>query len=207
MAADAPTTGTSAANDRQLTEQGRERKRQLVEAAIGLFAERGYSATRILDICDRAGVAKGLFYWYFPTKLDLFTELVRSMRHQLRRAQAEAMSPDAEARTRLHQGAAASVRFMAEHATYFSLVEVERADPAIADAIRVGSEVYLDDVTALIREAQATGDVIDADPQLLALGVLGAVSSFSNAWRSGRIALSDDDLAEFVADWVTRALG
>lgn len=193
--------------DRQLTEQGRERKQQLVDAAIGLFAERGYSATRILDICDRAGVAKGLFYWYFPTKLDLFSELVRTMRHQLRRAQADAMTPGADALTRIHEGAAASVRFMAEHATYFSLVEVERADPAIADALKHGSEVYLDDVTALIREAQSTGAVLDADAQLLALGVLGAVSSFSNAWRSGRIDMSDEALADFVADWVTRALG
>jgi len=200
------TAKAPAARDRRLTDQGRERKQQLVDAAIVLFAERGYSATRILDICDRAGVAKGLFYWYFPTKLDLFSELVRSMRHQLRRSQAEAMSTDADAVTRIHEGAAASVRFMAEHATYFSLVEVERADPAIADALRAGSGVYLDDVTALIREAQATGHVMDADPELLALGVLGAVSSFSNAWRSGRIDQSADELAGFVADWVTRAL-
>jgi AcrR family transcriptional regulator len=192
--------------DRQLTEQGRERKQQLVDAAIVLFAERGYSATRILDICDRAGVAKGLFYWYFPTKLDLFSELVRSMRHQLRKAQADAMSSEADALTRIHQGAAASVRFMAEHATYFALVEVERADPAIADALKHGSEVYLDDVTALIREAQADGTVLDADPQLLALGVLGSVSSYSNAWRSGRIDMTAEALADFVADWVTRAL-
>ena len=193
--------------DRQLTEQGRERKQQLVEAAIALFAERGYSATRIRDICDRAGVAKGLFYWYFPTKLDLFSELVRSMRHQLRRAQADAMSDDADALTRIHQGAAASVRFMADHASYFSLVEVERADPVIADTLKHGSEVYLDDVTALIREAQADGTVLDADPRLLALGVLGSVSSFSNAWRSGRIDMTAEALADFVADWVERALG
>jgi AcrR family transcriptional regulator len=194
------------AGERQLTEQGRERKRQLIAAAITLFAERGYAATRVRDICDQAGVAKGLFYWYFPTKLDLFTELVRSMRQQLRRAQADAMSPDADAVTRIRQGAVASVRFMAENATYFSLVDVERADPAIADTLRAGSDVYLNDVTALVCEAQAAGRIPDADPQLLALGVLGAVSTFSNAWRSGRITLSADELAEFVADWVTRAL-
>ena len=117
------------------------------------------------------------------------------------------MSTDADALTRIRQGSAASVRFMAEHATYFSLVEVERADPAIADALKSGSEVYLDDVTALIREAQRDGLVLDADPQLLALGVLGSVSSFSNAWRSGRIDMTAEALAEFVADWVVRALG
>lgn len=172
-----------------------------------LFAERGFSSTRVLDICERAGVAKGLFYWYFPTKLDLFTELVRSMRHQLRRAQAAAMSADADPLTRIHQGAEASVRFMAEHATYFSLVDVERADPTIGDAVRSGSEVYLDDVMSLIREAQAAGSIPDADAHLSALGVLGTVSSFSNAWRSGRIDMSADELAVFVADWIRRALG
>lgn len=192
--------------ERELTEQGRERKQQLIDAAMTLFAERGYGSTRVLDICDRAGVAKGLFYWYFPTKLALFTELVRSMRQQLRRAQADAMSADGDALTRIRQGTVASVRFMAEHATYFSLVGVERAEPAIADALRAGSEIYLDDVTALVREAQASGTIPDADPQLLALGVLGSVSSFSTAWRSGRIDLTAEELSEFVADWIGRAL-
>lgn len=202
------TTATPASvSDRPLTDQGRERKQQLVDAAMALFAERGYSATRIVDICERAGVAKGLFYWYFPTKLDLFSELVRSMRQRLRRAQAEAMDPAADALTRIRQGAVASVRFMAEHATYFALVDVERADPAISDALRSGSDVYFHDVLVLVEEAQRDGTIPDTDPRLLAIGVLGAVSSFSNAWRSGKLDLPADNLAEFVGRWIERALG
>lgn len=191
---------------RRLTEQGRERKQQLVDAAMALFAERGYGATRIRDICDGAGVAKGLFYWYFPTKLDLFSELVRSMRLRLRRAQAAAMDPTADPITRLGQGTAASVRFMAEHATYFGLVDVERADGDIADVLRAGSGVYLDDVTALVEEAQRAGQARAGDPNALALGVLGAVSSFSDAWRSGHVDMTSDELADFVTDWVVRAV-
>jgi AcrR family transcriptional regulator len=198
--------GPTTSVERPLTEQGRERKQQLVDAAIELFARRGYRATRISDICSSAGVAKGLFYWYFPTKLDLFTELVRSMRQQLRRSQAEAMDVEAPAIERIRQGTAASVLFIAEHATYFAFVDVERAEPGIGDALRSSGEIYLDDVIALIREAQVGGQIPDTDPKLLALGVLGAVSSFSHAWRSGRIDLAADELAEFVADWVVRAL-
>jgi AcrR family transcriptional regulator len=191
---------------RPLSEQGRERKEQLIEAAIALFSERGYAATRIRDICERAGVAKGLFYWYFPTKLDLFAELVRTMRRHLRRAQAAAMDSSADALTRLHQGTVASVVFMAEHAAYFALVDVERSDPSIADTLREGSQVYLDDVRALVREALHEGSIVDADPDLLAFGVLGAVSSYSNAWRAGRIDATPAELAEFVGAWVLRAL-
>jgi len=171
-----------------------------------LFAERGFAATRISDICDRAGVAKGLLYWYFPTKLDLFTELVRTMRHRLRRAQAEAMRGTGPALDRIRAGTEESVRFMAENAHYFALVEVERADTEIAEALNDGSRVYLDDVAALVREAQSAGDVPDRDPDLLALGVLGSVSSFSNAHRAGHTDLTTDELARFVGDWVVAAL-
>lgn len=192
---------------RQHTEQGRERKQQLVDAAVVLFAERGYAATRIADICERAGVAKGLFYWYFPTKDDLFVELVRTMRRRLRQAQAAGMDPTADPMTRLRQGTEASVRFIADHAAYFSFVEVERTDAAMAQLVRDGSEVYLHDVRQLIDDARSAGVAPDDDPTLLALGVLGAVSSFTNAWRNGRIDVSADELATFVGAWVVRAVG
>jgi AcrR family transcriptional regulator len=51
--------------DRRLTAQGIERKQQLLDRAAELFAERGYAETRVIDIVRAAGVAKGLFYWYF----------------------------------------------------------------------------------------------------------------------------------------------
>jgi AcrR family transcriptional regulator len=201
-AADAPVEG------RRHTEHGRERKQQLLDAAAALFAERGYGATRIADICRAAGVAKGLFYWYFPTKGDLFAELVRTMRLGLRRAQAAAMDPDADVAERIAQGTEASVRFMARHAAYFALIDVERADPALTDVLSEGSDIYLDDLTSLIREGQREGALTDADPTLMAVGVLGAVSSFSNAYRSGRLGtdLSVEQLASFVRGWVASAL-
>jgi AcrR family transcriptional regulator len=191
---------------RQLTEQGRERKQQLIDAAMELFAQRGFAATRISDICERAGVAKGLVYWYFPTKADLFSELVRTMRQRLRRAQADAMQPDQPATERIRAGTRASVRFIAEHAPYFALVQVERSDESVVEALRETSRVYRDDVAALVREAQAAGEIPDRDADLLALGVLGAVSSFSNAHRTGHTDMNTDDLAEFVGDWVVAAL-
>ena len=135
-----------------------------------------------------------MFYWYFPTKHDLFAELVRSMRQRLRRAQAAALDPAADALTHIRQGVEASLLFMAEHAPYFALLQVERTDPHLAAVLREGSDVYLRDVLTHIREAQRDGQIADTDPTLLALGVLGAVSSFSNAWRNGRIELSADEL-------------
>jgi AcrR family transcriptional regulator len=188
------------------TEQGLERKHQLLEAAARLFSTKGYSNTRIADICAEAGVAKGLMYWYFPTKQSLFAELVRTMRQQLRRTQAAAMDPTADAITRIRQGTVASVLFMAEHRAYFALLDVERADDEVAGILRAGSDVYANDLVRLVREAQRTGQLADADPQLYATGVMGAVASFSHALRHGSIDTTAAELAAFVGDWVARAL-
>ena len=174
-----------------------QRKQQLLDAAAELFAANGYAATRVEDICRRAGVAKGLFYWYFPTKQELFAELVRTMRQRLRRAQAEAMDPQADCVTRIRQGTEASVRFHAEHAGYFALLDVERADASHAEVLREGGAVYLPRRRrARDAPASAKGTIRDGDPGLLALGVLGAVSSFTHAWRNGRTEVDADELAE-----------
>lgn len=198
--------GTPAIETRQHTEQGNERKLQLLAAAEDLFARHGYADTRIADICAAAGVAKGLFYWYFPTKQSLFAELVRAMRQRLRRAQAAAMDPTADPVTRIRQGTEASVRFIAAHRSFFTLLDVERGDDAVAEVLREGSDVYASDVVRLVREAQALGQLADIDPRFFAIGVLGAVSSFTHAQRNGRLQTGIDELAVAVGDWVMQAL-
>jgi AcrR family transcriptional regulator len=63
----------------------------------------------VVDIVDAAGVAKGLFYWYFENKEALFRELAAEMRRRLRRQQAAAMDDSAPALTRLLQGSVALI--------------------------------------------------------------------------------------------------
>ncbi|HEX6425808.1 MAG TPA: TetR/AcrR family transcriptional regulator [Acidimicrobiales bacterium] len=192
-------------NDRQLTTQGAERKQQLLEAAARLFAEQGYAATRVVDIVDAAGVAKGLFYWYFDNKEALFRELAAEIRRRLRRQQAAAMDPDAPALTRLLQATVASVRFMAENAPFFSLLEVEGRN--VSDVLRQGTEQHLHDVAQIIVEGQADGTVTTDDPaDLLALAAVGTVGQFSHFHRTGRLDLSLDELSGYVARLVARML-
>jgi AcrR family transcriptional regulator len=50
------------------------RKRELVDAAIDLFAEKGYEHTSVDDIINRVGVTKGAFYYYFKSKEQVMEE-------------------------------------------------------------------------------------------------------------------------------------
>ena len=54
------------------------RPQELLDAALQLFVEKGFSATRSEAVAERAGVSKGTLYLYFPSKEELFKAVVRS---------------------------------------------------------------------------------------------------------------------------------
>src|ERR671928_1938370 len=53
-----------------------ERPSEIIAAALELFVERGFAATRLDDVARRAGVSKGTPYLYFKNKEDLFRAVV-----------------------------------------------------------------------------------------------------------------------------------
>jgi len=53
------------------------RPQEILDAALSLFAEKGFAATRMDDIASRAGVTKGTIYLYFDSKEEVFKSLVR----------------------------------------------------------------------------------------------------------------------------------
>jgi AcrR family transcriptional regulator len=55
-----------------------ERPKQILDAALAVFAERGLAAARLDDIAKLAGLSKGTIYLYFPNKEELFREVVRT---------------------------------------------------------------------------------------------------------------------------------
>src|SRR6266576_5052290 len=54
----------------------RDAREALLEAALQVFAERGYRDSSVDDIAERAGYSKGALYWHFSSKDDLFFALL-----------------------------------------------------------------------------------------------------------------------------------
>jgi len=62
----------------------KQRKQEILQAAIQVYVEKGYAASEMSDIADRAGLAHGLVYYYFKNKKTLFRELYEYMMEQSR---------------------------------------------------------------------------------------------------------------------------
>ena len=58
---------------------GKDRSQAILDATLAVFAEAGYHKARIEDIAERAGVAKGTIYLYFPSKKELFYALIEEI--------------------------------------------------------------------------------------------------------------------------------
>src|SRR2546428_7615210 len=69
------------ASKRQSKPRGKPRKDarpgEIVAAALDVFGERGFAATKLADVARRAGVTKGTVYLYFDSKEALFKAVVR----------------------------------------------------------------------------------------------------------------------------------
>src|SRR5258708_36020218 len=73
--------GGRPAQDRELRAQGRQTVRNLLEAGLAEFDERGFQAVRVDDIVRRAQISHGTFYLYFSNKEDPFKALLRDALH------------------------------------------------------------------------------------------------------------------------------
>src|SRR3954467_4760300 len=60
---------------RARTEVPVDKRRQILDGAVRVFARQGFHSTRVSDIADEAGVAYGLVYHYFKSKDEVLNEL------------------------------------------------------------------------------------------------------------------------------------
>lgn len=73
----APGPDTSSTAPPRWRRRKQARPSEIIAAALAVFAERGFAATRLDDIAARAGVTRGTLYLYFPNKEELFKAVVR----------------------------------------------------------------------------------------------------------------------------------
>ncbi len=165
------------------------------------FADHGFHPTSVADIVDDAGVGKGVFYWYFPSKDDLLLEILREALHDLRVTQQAAINGVDNPLERLEQGIRASLRWYAQHPDVLRLVTFGWTEDTFAPALERGRRVSIADTARHVTAAIDSGLIPSGNPDLLATAIRGITDELG---RTFLVEPHSVELADQVADSAVR---
>ena len=83
------------------TRKADETRQRILEAALALFAERGFEEATMRQIAERAGVAAGAAYYYFASKDELVLEFYRMSQREAEGAAAARLASGGDLKSRL----------------------------------------------------------------------------------------------------------
>lgn len=182
-----------------------DRKREaIIQAAIAEFRAHGFEITSMDKIAATAGVSKRTVYNHFPSKEELFAEILNQLWARISAEQSVVYNRDQPLREQLRQMLQAKVQLMADE-NFLTLARVaiaatihspERAQNMIE---RMGERE--EGLTVWIRAAQADGRLKAVDPEFAAHQVQGLLKTFG-FWPQmsmGRAAL-DVEMQNTVAE-------
>jgi AcrR family transcriptional regulator len=165
-----------------LTPRGQQRRAELIAFATACFAERGYHDTTVADLVLGLGVGKGVFYWYFESKEQLFVEILREAQDDLRRAQRAAIGDERDPVCRIELGIRASLAWIDQHPQHNELTRVAASDDRFRPHVRRGEEIALHDLARHVKEAIADRGLRVADPDLVAHAILGVIARLARTF-------------------------
>jgi AcrR family transcriptional regulator len=147
-----------------------------MDFAARRFAENGFHPTSVAEIVAGVGVGKGVFYWYFDSKDQLFLEILRDAQHDLRRIQQHAIEDEADPLARIELGTRASMHWFAANRHLVNLFQFASTEERFAPALRRGQEVALADAVKHVKDGIVAGTIRDSEPEVLANAILGVIS-------------------------------
>jgi len=182
----------------------------IMRAALAVTAERGYAAATVRDMAERAGLAAGTFYLYFPAKEAVGLALIESLYRAAIEAAATARRGAASPADKLLASMGAVLAAFARDPALsrFALVLAPGAHPAFDERLHAVHEslcaLVRDDVAEIVGAGESAARAADLASQ----AVVGAVGEVVTAWvRRGAPAGALDDAAGVLAALFGRGLG
>jgi AcrR family transcriptional regulator len=178
-----------------------------MEYATERFAENGYHPTSVAEIVQGLGVGKGVFYWYFSSKEELFGEILREAQQQLRRRQQAAIADEPDPVARIELGIRASLVWFEENRSLVNLLQFAATEERFAAALRRGQDVAVADTARHVKEGIVEGRIRDIDPFLLSHAILGVTGHLARTFVHERGQATDDVADAVVAFCLAGLLG
>ncbi len=186
-----------------------DKRARILDAAIKVFAERGFHSATVAEIARCAGVADGTIYLYFKSKDDL---LLRLFDEKMTELLAEARAELAKERT----APARLARFIELHLAAVErnpdlasvlIVELRQSAQFLKAADRAKLAAYVDLIAEVVRAGQESGELTnDVSPAVVKRVIFGALDELALGWLLSNRRTSLKKTAAEVATFLVHGL-
>ena len=181
------------------------RRAQLLDAALEVFVAKGYHATGMDDIADRAGVSKPVLYQHFQSKLELYLALLDISCDAVVDAVATALEATDDNKERVAATVDAFYTYVSNDRAAFRLVFESdlTQEPAVRERVERVITYSAALITQVIRDD--TG-LPDAESELLAVSLVGMAHVSARYWLAPGIDVSQSDAVRLVSTLAWRGI-
>lgn len=190
-----------------------DKRRRIVDAAVEVFAEKGFFGARVSEIAEAAGVADGTIYLYFKSKDDIliaiFEEKMAEILVRFHALLAEHDEPEAKMRRYVNE----HLRLVAEQPRLMQVLTVELRQSArfMKEYSPQAFGKYLALVGGILEEGQKKGQFRRGlDPAVFRRALFGAIDELAREWvlRGSRDAGHPnlESVGEQLGDFIIRGL-
>jgi len=180
-----------------------DKPQQIIEAAVRVFARKGYYNSRVADIAREAGIAAGTVYLYFKTKDDILVTLFRDKMAEFVDAQRKASAGEVDAASKVRRLVSLHFRMLEDNPDLADVVQVELRQGQKFFRGASGQEIgaYFALIGSVLEEGVAEGRFRRGLPVKVATKMLfGVMDQMATSWVLGKRGYRLTDTADAVAE-------
>lgn len=166
------------------TNSTQETRDRILEAAVKVFATKGYHDTKVDDIVNQSQTSKGAFYFYFPSKQDIFLALVDTFADLLESRLRERLSAEASGTARVEAALRVCLETFGQYRSLakIALVQATGLGAAFEQKRQAVNQRFIAIVRENLDAAVADGSIPSLDTEVAACAWVGALNEIVLRW-------------------------
>jgi len=161
-----------------------ETRSRILEAAVNVFASKGYHDTKVDDIVNQSQTSKGSFYFYFPSKQDIFMALVDTFADLLENRLRERLSLEPSGTARVDAALRVCLEIFGQYRSLakIALVQATGLGVAFEEKRQAVNQRFIEIVRENLDSAVADGSIPPLDTEVAACAWVGALNEIVLRW-------------------------
>jgi len=165
-------------------EPTQETRARILEAAVTVFASKGYHDTKVDDIVSESQTSKGSFYFYFPSKQDIFLALVDTFADLLENRLRDQINAETSGVVRVDVALRACLEIFGQYRglAKIALVQATGLGIAFEEKRRAVNDRFIQIIRENLDKAVADGSIPALDTEIAACAWMGALNEIVLRW-------------------------